>query len=131
MKRILVIDDDASVRSAMTQTLVDAGYETSSASGGEEGVSIVGETPIDLVVTDIFMPDRDGVEIILELRRDYPDMGIVAVSGGGTLRMGNYLPAARKLGAQRTLEKPFSSEQLLSAVEEVPEGPAYPRSPCP
>ena len=119
MARVLVIEDDVEMRSMMMCTLDRAGYETIGACDGREGLTSFRRTPADLIITDIFMPEMDGVETIIELRHDFPDARIIAVSGGGRLLCGDYLPLAEKLGARRTLRKPFSPPELLKAVEET------------
>ena len=119
MARVLVIEDDVEMRSMMMCTLDRAGYETIGACDGREGLASFRRSPADLIITDIFMPEMDGVETIIELRRDFPDARIIAVSGGGRLSSDDYLPFAEKLGARLTLRKPFSPPELLSAVDQV------------
>ena len=117
MARILVIEDDDGVRGLLLQILEGAGYEVVGTTEGEEGIRAYRREPADLVITDIMMPEKDGVEIIRELRRDYPDVRIIAITGfRGRF---NRLPAAEYLGAQRTFLKPFSTQEMLEAVREV------------
>ncbi len=117
MARILVIEDTDDVRVLLLQILEKAGYEVLSASDGEEGLRVFHREPVDLVITDILLPKKDGVEIIREIKQDFPDVKIIAITG----YRGRYnrLPAAAYLGAQRTLTKPFKMEEMLEAVEEV------------
>jgi DNA-binding response OmpR family regulator len=82
--------------------------------------------PVDLIITDLFMPDTDGLEIINQFRQTYPGVKIIAVSGGGSRGLVELLSVAKKMGAQRALMKPFSWEQLLAAVQELLEQPASP-----
>ena len=119
MKRILVIDDDDQVRSLLRDMLELAGYQVVDAPNGKAGARLYRQSPTDLVITDIFMPEKEGLETIRELRQDFPEVKIIAISGGG--RMGDfaYLPAAEKFGALRTFVKPFDLHQLLSAVREL------------
>ena len=119
MTRVLVIDDDDNVRAAMTLTLSEAGYQVLAAADGREGMAIHGETPADVVITDIFMPEQEGVETIIQLRRDFPQTMIIAISGGGRRVYLDCLSRAGKLGAHRTLSKPFSRTELLDALRDV------------
>ena len=117
MARILVIDDEELVRMTVSQMLESDGHRVTEATDGKEGLAILRETPMDLVITDILLPKKDGVEIIREIKQDFPDVKIIAITGF----RGKYnrLPAAAYLGAQRTLTKPFKMEEMLEAVEEV------------
>jgi DNA-binding NtrC family response regulator len=117
MARILVIDDESDVRAVLGQTLEAAGHEVVLAADGREGMKEYRATPADLVITDLYMPDREGLETIAELRRHLPDVRIIAMSGGAVADL--MLNVARKLGALAILEKPFLSKQLLAAVEKV------------
>ncbi len=120
MARILVIEDDEQVREVLRKMLEGAGYDVEDAPDGVEGVQTYKEDPADLVITDLFMPEKDGVETIRELQRDYPDVKVIAITGvrGSFSR----IPAADNLGAKRTFVKPFSSKEMLEAVEEVLSG---------
>ena len=111
---ILVVDDEESVRGFFQQVLAGAGYEVSVARDGAEALQKVRERRFDLLVTDLVMPEREGLEIIGILRKEWPDLKIVAVSGafGGT-----FLKAAQMLGANTSLLKPISPDQLLAAVQ--------------
>jgi CheY-like chemotaxis protein len=119
MVRVLVIEDDETVRSMLLCLLADAGHEAIGACDGCKGVATYRQAPTDLVITDIFMPEKDGLETIMELRRDFPDVKIIAVSGGGRSEATQYLHSAAEMGAERTLSKPFTPLELLSVVEEV------------
>jgi CheY-like chemotaxis protein len=116
MVHILVIEDDDSVRGALSQTLERLGYAVASASNGREGLQRALEHTPDLVITDLIMPDTEGLETIIELRRRSPQVKIIAISGGGRLSNENYLSVARKFGAHGTLAKPFSREELKAAI---------------
>jgi CheY-like chemotaxis protein len=116
MTHILVIEDDESVRGALGQTLGRLGYEVSSACNGKEGLSRAQERPPDLVITDLIMPETEGLETIIELRRRSPQIKIIAISGGGRLSTENFLGVAKKFGAHGTLAKPFSREELKAAI---------------
>lgn len=117
MKRILVVDDEAQIRSMLTQMLEQEGYEVYTAENGEEGFTLVGRHSFDLVITDMIMPVKDGLKFIMELVRDYPDLKILAISGGGAIKAERYLTMAGYLGDIATLEKPFKREALLDVVK--------------
>jgi two-component system chemotaxis response regulator CheY len=117
--RILIIDDDDQLRHLLGQALEQAGYETVEARDGQEGLEHYRVTPIDLIVTDILMPGKEGLETILELRHEAPGAKIIAISGGGQIGNMTFLEVARYLGAQRALQKPFALCELLNAVREV------------
>jgi CheY-like chemotaxis protein len=116
MSRILVVDDDDGFRRTLCQTLLRAGHEVLAAPDGSAALKFYRQQPVDLVITDLIMPDKEGLETILELRRLQPELKIIAVSGGGRNRLGEYLPIARRLGAAKTLAKPFTSQEILAAV---------------
>jgi len=117
MRSILVIEDDENLRELLEQLLTAAGYNVRTAADGKQGASLCQATPPDLVITDIYMPNRDGLEVIMDLRQHCPQTRIIAISGQITTK--NMLPAASTLGAVRTLAKPFQPQELLAAVEEV------------
>lgn len=116
MKRILVVDDEAQIRTMLTQMLELEGYTVLTAENGEEGLTLVGRYAFDLVITDMIMPVKDGLKFIMELVRDYPDLKILAISGGGAIKAERYLTMAGYLGDIATLEKPFKREILLDLV---------------
>ena len=119
MNRILVIDDDPQVREMLNLILEWAGYEVILASDGKGGIRLFHENPVGLVITDIVMPDKDGLETIMELRRFSPGVKIIAISGGGKICGEEYLNVARILGVEKTLSKPFKIDDILEAVREV------------
>ena len=119
MARILVIDDEELVRFTLKQALQKAGHEVLEAADGKDGVAVSKRSPVDLIITDIIMPEKEGVETIVELRRDDPDVKIIAISGGGRTGTTDYLELAQKLGSQRVLRKPFGRQELLEAVQET------------
>ena len=116
MKRILVVDDEAQIRTMLTQMLEQEGYEVLTAENGEEGLTLVQKHAFDLVITDMIMPVKDGLKFIMELIKDYPDLKILAISGGGAIKAERYLTMAGYLGDIATLEKPFKRERLLELV---------------
>lgn len=118
MTRILVIDDEASVRALMRQILEEEGYQVDEAADGEEGLALFRTLPVDIVITDIFMPNREGIETIRLLRRDHPHVKIIAISGGGKQsRMEPPLVEAVVFGAHLTLAKPFTPQELVAVVK--------------
>jgi len=119
MHRILLIEDDDKVRKMLRQTLVAAGYDVQDAANGAIGLECYIQQRSDLVITDIVMPDREGLETIRELRRHHAGVKIIAMSGGGRGDSQDYLKLAHQFGALRTLSKPFSGEEILTAVAEV------------
>lgn len=119
MKRILVIDDDDQVRAMIRQMLEKAGYSVMEAQDGEVGMKLHRHNPADLIITDIFMPEKEGLETIRELRRDFPEVKIIAISGGGMTGALSYLSLAKGFGALRTIAKPFDRQELLATVKEI------------
>ncbi|MEP6934926.1 MAG: response regulator, partial [Nitrospirota bacterium] len=119
MPSILIIDDDDSLRDGLHRTLRKEGYTIMEASGGGGGLKQLERSPVDLVLLDMFMPDKDGLETIRELRRTHPGIRIIAMSGGGFKGTVDVLHVAELLGARRTLAKPFTREELLDAVHET------------
>ena len=120
MKRILVIDDDMQMRQMLTQTLERAGYEVVQASDGKEGTKLYRQAPTDLIITDIIMPRKEGIETVIELRRDFPDVKIIAISGGSRgIDAEGCLHAVKQLGADCAFRKPFDRKKLLKAVKKL------------
>ena len=117
MKTIPVADDETKVRVMIARHLASAGYEVREASNGKEALLAVSHGGIDLVITDLHMPDMDGIELIARMSQDASAPKIIAISGGGHLDKQTVLEMASRLGAAQTLEKPFSGEQLLEIVE--------------
>lgn len=116
MNTILIIDDDPQILALYRVLLEREGYRIFEAMDGDAGIEICRRQRIDLVITDIIMPGKEGLETIMDLRQEFPDVGIIAVSGGGRLSPDSYLPLAAKMGAQRTLAKPFTRQELLDRV---------------
>jgi len=117
--RILVIDDEEEVRDIIKQMLELEGYEVITAVDGNQGIKLFKQEPADLVITDIIMPDKEGIETIIELRNQFPDVKIISISGGGRIGPHDYLNMAKKLGAERSFTKPFERKKLLKAIEEL------------
>ncbi len=118
MARILIIDDEPNVRSMLRRMLHPAGHQVSEAGNGAEGIDSYEQDQPDLIITDILMPEKEGIETIIALHRADPDLPIIAISGGGRLEATDFLSSAEKLGARHALWKPFRRNQLLSAVSE-------------
>lgn len=116
MASILVIDDEDSLRDALRRNLQKSGYHVIEANEGKQGLQQLANSPVDLVLIDIFMPGKEGLETIRELRRSYPNIPVIAMSGGGSKGMADVLRVATLLGARRTLLKPFTGQELLDAV---------------
>lgn len=115
-KRILVVDDQVSIRSALGRMLTLEGYEVIPAADGDEATRLWRDHGADLVIMDLFMPEKDGIETIAELRASSPGIPIIAMSGGGTSNQVNVLEAASLLGAVATIEKPFDRKAMIDLV---------------
>mgnify|MGYP001567311513 CR=1 FL=1 len=119
MPSILLIEDDDLFRDALAGALTERGYMVTEAADGEQGVKLFRAEPTDLVITDMVMPNQEGLETIAGLRREDPNVGIIAMSGGLAHDGPLYLKLAGSLGATRTLKKPFGLPALLVAIEET------------
>jgi DNA-binding response OmpR family regulator len=117
-RRILIIDDDQSIRQSLSIALSRAGYQVTEASDGAEAMRLWRERGADLVITDLQMPDKNGLEVILELRAFSRTTPIIAMSGGGQTKQLGLLGDAKLLGAVRTVPKPFQLEEMMQAVEQ-------------
>jgi len=120
MASILVLDDFQQITTLLQRILGEAGHEVIVASTVQDALVAMSERPTDLVITDIFMPDRDGLDFIKDIRARYPAVRILAISGGvGRFPAGPYLTMAQYSGAERTLTKPFEPAALLKSVSEL------------
>ena len=119
MSRILVIDDDKFVRTSIRAVLESAGHTVAESGDADAGIALQRENPFDVVIVDLVMPKKEGLETIRELKADYPDLPIVAISGGGEIVKKNFVQAATLFGATATLEKPFGGDDLLEALSLV------------
>lgn len=117
MAKVLVVDDDLKLCQFMMTLLTGAGHDVREAHDGEEALEMQAESPADVVVLDLIMPVKEGIETMAELRRKYADVGIIAVTGGGIVSPEEHLNWAKKFGADRFLRKPFESDELLKHVE--------------
>jgi DNA-binding response OmpR family regulator len=120
--KVLVIDDDHMVRYALSKILQRNGYDVVTASDGKRGMLVLHDEHPDVVITDIIMPEQEGIETIGLIRRDYPQMKIIAISGGGRIRNVDFLEMARSLGADDVIAKPFEAEELLGLLRELTAG---------
>ncbi|MDK1020578.1 MAG: response regulator [Candidatus Hydrogenedentes bacterium] len=119
MAHILVIDDEVQIREVLRTVLERVGYKVTEAGDGIKGLEIYAEGGIDLVVTDIIMPEKGGIDTIMDLRRDYPGVKIIAISGGGMCGDISYLDMALGVGADRAIGKPFVLDDFLESVEDL------------
>ena len=128
MPRILVIDDEPLIRSTVVTMLTREGFSVEEASDGAAGIAMVHKNPPDVVITDIFMPNRDGIEVVMELKRSCPRTKIIVMTGGGQRHMMEIASTAKSLGGDHILHKPFERESLLAAMNAVLGTPPPPRS---
>jgi CheY-like chemotaxis protein len=119
MESILVIDDEAQIRTMLRRVLETEGYEVMDAADGSKGISLYREHPTDLVLTDILMPNKEGLETITALKRDFPEVRILAMSGGGKVGLNYCLDMAEAFGAARVYAKPFKIDRLLKDIGEL------------
>jgi CheY-like chemotaxis protein len=120
MSRILLVDDHEPVCISLQTMIEGMGHETLTASTGKQALNLQKTKPVDVLVTDIFMPDMDGYELIQRFRHDYPAVKIIAISGGIPRSPGGpYLEVAKKMGAQSVLRKPFGMAQFIEAINQA------------
>jgi DNA-binding NtrC family response regulator len=116
MSTILVVDDDLQVRKMLCMTLEREGFSVCEAEDGEAAIAIYKNEHIDLVITDIVMPEKEGIGLIMELKNHDPGALIIAISGGGRLEAGTYLKWAERLGVKHTFTKPVERREMLDSV---------------
>jgi DNA-binding response OmpR family regulator len=119
MARILLIDDDAPVRTMLRLLLTHHGHTVVEAASGREGLRAFHDSPIDLAITDLVMPDVEGFEVLAELKKNGPEVKIIMITGGVRGRTANFLEMALRLGADKALAKPFAHAALLAAIDEL------------
>ncbi|NIA04684.1 MAG: response regulator [Proteobacteria bacterium] len=115
--RILIVDDDEQIRALLQEVMEWAGFDVAVAENGRVAMRLQGQRPADLVITDLIMPEQEGLETITSLKRIYKDIKIIAISGGGRIGPEAYLPAALELGADRIFSKPFDVQEIVAAVK--------------
>ncbi|MBW2195074.1 MAG: response regulator [Deltaproteobacteria bacterium] len=118
-KKVVVIDDNAEIRHVIELKLRTQGYKVITAANGKEGLNLIKSKQPDVVITDIIMPEKEGIEVITEVRRDFPNVKIIAMSGGGLIGPHEYLSWTKMMGVQRTFTKPFAINEILEAVNEL------------
>jgi len=116
--KILIIDDDEIIRELFRMWLERAGYEVYDAADGREGMEIQEKTPVDMLICDLIMPVQEGIETITLFRDKFPEISIIAISGGGKIAPGSYLTIAEHLGAWKVFTKPVDMIQLMKDIEE-------------
>lgn len=119
MTRVLVIDDDIQIRNMLREFLTRNGYDAVVAGDGSAATELLREGLVDLVITDVVMPNKEGLETIREIRADHPDMKIIAISGGGKIGPQSYLDLARRFGAVYTFTKPLDLAAVMEAVRDL------------
>jgi DNA-binding response OmpR family regulator len=129
MHSVLIIDDDPEVGASLKRVLEISGYQARVAPGGGEGIAEFRRAPTDVIITDIIMPKKNGVDVIGEIRREFPKVPIIAISGGGNFGVAGfkptaittsaYLMASTTAGANAVLPKPFETRELLAAIRQV------------
>ena len=124
MARILIIDDDDAHREMMRDMLEESGFDVLDAENGARGIAVLEAEPVDLVITDILMPEKEGIETIREIRKGYPDVKVIAASGGGRVGNVEFLDLAKKLGAHEVLQKPILMGPLIQMVRALLNAPA-------
>jgi CheY-like chemotaxis protein len=116
MANILLVDDNIPFIKSQSEFLRYAGHSVSTAGDGKEAMDLVANNNFDIIITDLVMPEKEGIEIIIELSQTAPKIKIIAMSGGGRVNATDYLTLARQVGASDTLAKPFTGDELLAAV---------------
>jgi len=117
--RVLVVDDSADIRGMLQAQLEMEGFDVATAPDGARALALLGRQRADLIITDLFMPDKDGIETILEIREKYPALQIVAMSGWDSRQGSDYLKVAREIGAVRTVKKPFELTDIVKIVRDL------------
>jgi CheY-like chemotaxis protein len=117
--RVLVVDDNPDMRSLVKLVLERAGFEAEVAADGQRALDLHRERPADVLITDIFMPESDGIELIARFKSGFPQVKIIAMSGGGHVSKKDYLPVAKAIGADGVLQKPFAAETLLRMLQDL------------
>lgn len=117
--RVLIVDDDEQIRALLQEVMAWAGFDVAVAENGRVAMRLQGQQPADLVITDLIMPEQEGLETITSLKKSYKGIKIIAISGGGRIGPEAYLPAALELGADRIFSKPFDVQEIVAAVRSL------------
>jgi CheY-like chemotaxis protein len=117
--RVLVVDDNPDMRSFVKLVLERAGFDVQVAADGQRALDLQRERPADVLITDIFMPESDGIELIARFKSGFPQVKIIAMSGGGHVSKKDYLPVAKEIGADGVLQKPFAAGTLLRILQDL------------
>lgn len=120
MAKILIVDDEQQIRTMLSHILARDEHELIMAENGQQGCNLYREHHPDIVITDLVMPNKNGIDMILELKSEFPDIRVLAISGGGGITGSfDYLPIAKLVGAMHILKKPFNLEELKTAVKDI------------
>jgi len=118
MKTILIVDDEPSVRFMIKEMIEPVGYEVIEAGDGAEAYNICNNNALDLIVSDIVMPEKNGIDLIIQLKKEFPSIPVIAISGGGGVAGHyDYLEIAKLVGANNILKKPFSAKEICAHIE--------------
>ncbi len=121
--RVLIVDDDEQIRTLLQEVMEWAGFDVAVAENGRVAMRLQGQRPADLVITDLIMPEQEGLETITSLKKLYQGIKIIAISGGGRIGPEAYLPAALELGADLIFSKPFDVQEIVAAARALLEIP--------
>ena len=119
MYSVLMVDDNAAMREALARSLTRRGCRVTTAASGIEGLDVLKQRSFDVVITDLIMPEQEGIETIMMIRHERPEVGVIAISGGARSRNFDYLRMAGSLGAAEVIRKPFEAEELLSRLDRL------------
>ena len=120
MPKILIVDDEKNIRNILCESLKKDAHEIYEASSGQEALDILDESPVDLLITDLVMPGKTGLDLIMEIKEKIPELNIIAISGGGGINgRFDYLPIAQLIGANNIIRKPFSVAEIKKMVTEL------------
>ncbi len=123
MLRILIVEDDLDLQATLKKALELAGHDVHTANDGDQASRLMKTLPVDLVITDLLLPEKDGIGLISEIKTRHPDVPVIAISGGGIGKAEHYLRLAKLMGAHRVLTKPIKIPDLLQAIEHLSNPP--------
>ncbi|MCP4548167.1 MAG: response regulator [bacterium] len=118
MPRIMIVDDDIMIRKMLRITFEDEGFDVEEAPDGEIAIKLFDQAPVDLIIMDLIMPHKDGIETICDIQYKHPSVKIIAISGGIRNSPGSFLTVAERIGACRSFKKPVDRQQLIAAVQD-------------